>query len=160
MKQFETLTTIVAPHEFIPIACRSIKEIFEAEGFDYSVKSELFNKTVIVVSKGNLVKQIVGLKQGLEISFTTSADSIVVKAEPTLFKDQAIATALSLFVTWPVLIPQIIGLIKQAKLDEKAINIVMQTLSAYNESRPVFCPICGKKIVSVDGKCPNCGTLV
>lgn len=160
MGRFESSTRIAAPKEFIPVACRKIKNVFEADGFEYSVKTQSFNKTVIVVTKGNLVKQVVGLKQGLEIGFTAEGDSIVVNAAGTVIKDQAIATALMLFVAWPVVIPQVIGLINQSKLGEKAINMVNDALYEYNSSKPMFCTHCGKQVNSSDGICPECGNIL
>ena len=156
MGTFTSSKMYTAGQELIPIACREIKKSFEADGFEYAVKSESYNKTVVTVTKGNLFKQAVGLKQGLEISFTSSNGSVSVEAKGTVLKDQAIASAITLLVAWPVLIPQIIGMINQSKLDEKVLEAVDK---AYNECRTatkVFCPNCGHEVVN--GVCPNCGT--
>lgn len=107
MGQFESSARINAPQEFIPIACRKIRSVFEAEGFEYTIKTESFNKTVVLIAKGNLVKQVVGLKQGLEVIFVPENGNISVTAKGTVIKDQAIATVLSMLVAWPVLIAQI-----------------------------------------------------
>lgn len=160
MGRFESSTIINAPQEFIPVACRKIRSAFEAEGFEYSIKTESFNKTVVLITKGNLVKQAVGLKQGLEITFVPGNGSISVAAKGTVIKDQAIATALSMLVAWPVLIAQIIGLINQSKLDERVIETVKLALAEYNEVKPVFCTHCGKQVKSTDGLCPECGNRI
>lgn len=142
MGRFESSTIINAPQEFIPVACRKIRSAFEAEGFEYSIKTESFNKTVVLITKGNLVKQAVGLKQGLEITFVPGNGSI------------------SVAVAWPVLIAQIIGLINQSKLDERVIETVKLALAEYNEVKPVFCTNCGKQVKSTDGLCPECGNRI
>lgn len=160
MGRFESSTIINAPQEFIPVACRKIRTIFEAEGFEYSIKTESFNKTVVLITKGNLVKQAVGLKQGLEISFVPENGKISIAAKGTVIKDQAIATALSLLVVWPVLIAQIVGLINQSKLDERVIETVNSALIEYNEVKPVFCTHCGKQVKSTGGICPECGCRI
>lgn len=160
MGRFESSTIINAPQEFIPVACRKIRSAFEAEGFEYSIKTESFNKTVVLITKGNLVKQAVGLKQGLEITFVPGNGSISVAAKGTVIKDQAIATALSMLVARPVLIAQIIGLINQSKLDERVIETVKLALAEYNEVKPVFCTHCGKQVKSTDGLCPECGNRI
>jgi len=160
MGTFATTKNFKASQEFIPFACSKIKNAFESEGFEYSVKSESYNKTVISVTKGNLVKQVVGLKQGLEIGFSYGDGNIFVNANGTVIKDQAIASALMLFVAWPVLIPQIIGLINQSKLDEKAMVVVEAALNEYNKEQPIFCTHCGHIVNGVDGKCPKCGNIL
>ena len=157
MGTFNSSTIISAPQEFIPVACRKIKSVFEAEDFEYSVKMESFNKTVILITKGNLVKQAVGLKQGLEISFVPENGKISVTAQGTVIKDQAIATVVSMLVARPILIAQIIGMINQSKLDERVIETVNSALVEYNEAKPVFCTHCGKQVKSTDGTCPECG---
>lgn len=157
MGRFESSTIINAPQEFIPVACRKIKGVFEAEGFEYTIKTESFNKTVVLITKGNLVKQVVGLKQGLEITFVPEYGNISVEAKGTVIKDQAIATALSMLVARPVIIAQIIGLINQSKLDERAIETVNSALAEYNMAKPIFCTHCGKQVKSTDGICPECG---
>lgn len=161
MGTFTSSKTFIAGQEFIPHACRKIKEVFEADGFEYAVKSESYDKTVITVTKGNLVKQVVGLKQGLEISFSHSGGEILAEAKGTVIKDQAIASAISLIVYWPVAVAQIIGLIGQSKLDEKAIEVVEGAYSEFNNSeKPVFCTHCGHQVNGVNGKCPNCGNAL
>lgn len=160
MGRFESSTIINAPQEFIPIACRKIRSAFEAEGFEYSIKTESFNKTVVLITKGNLVMQAVGLKQGLEITFIPGNGNISVAAKGTVIKDQAIATVVSMLVARPVLIAQIVGLINQSKLDERVIETVKLALAEYNEVKPVFCTHCGKQVKSTDGLCPECGNRI
>lgn len=157
MGRFESSTIINAPQEFIPVACRKIRSVFEAEGFEFTIKTESFNKTVVLITKGNLVKQAVGLKQGLEITFVPENGNISVTAKGTVIKDQAIATVVSMLVAWPVLVAQIIGLINQSKLDERVIETIHSALVEYNEAKPIFCTHCGKQIRSTDGICPECG---
>jgi len=160
MGTFSTSKYYTAGQELIPLACREIKKTFESEGFDYSVKSESYNQTVVIVSKGNLVKQAVGLKQGLEITFAHSDGTVSVEAKGTVLKDQAIASAITLLVAWPVLIPQIIGLINQSKLDEKVIVAVDTAHQECCKKKKVFCTHCGHEVTGVDGRCPNCGSLL
>lgn len=160
MGTFSTSKLYTAGQELIPLACREIKKSFESEGFEYSVKSESYNQTVVIVTKGNLVKQAVGLKQGLEISFSYSDGTVSVEAKGTVLKDQAIASAITLLVTWPVLIPQIIGMINQSKLDEKVIEAVDKAYKECVMEKKVFCTHCGQEVTGVDGRCPNCGNIL
>lgn len=157
MSTFSTSESYVASSTFIPYAIERLRESFSAEGFEVNEKDGTCNKTVLEVTKGNLVKKIVGLKQGLEISFEKEGDQINVEAKETVIKDQLIASSLTLFVTWPILIPQIIGLINQAGLDDKAIEIIDSAYTQFTDEKPTFCTHCGGRIAGNHLTCPHCG---
>ena len=158
MSTFSTSKSYKASSTFVPYAIECISDSFTSEGFEVSKKSISFNKSVIEVTKGNLVKKAIGLKQGLEISFESNGDSVLVEARGTVLKDQLIASSITLFVTWPVLIPQIIGLIKQSALDDKAIGVVDTAYANYTNQNPSYCTHCGGRISGPQPICPHCGT--
>ncbi len=157
MSTFSTSKSYEVSSSFIPYAIERIRETFSAEGFDINQKGESINKTVLEVTKGNLVKKVVGLKQGLEISFETNGRYINVEAKGTVLKDQAIASTITLLLAWPVLIPQIIGLINQAGLDDKAIGIIDTAHANFINEQPSFCTHCGGKVKGNQKSCPHCG---
>ena len=157
MSTFNSAKRFKATSSFIPYASKKVMSAFAADGFDCMTKPGAPGKTIIEVTKGNLVRQAVGLKQGLEISFRHDGDYIDVEAKGTVVKNQLVASAITLFVTWPVLIPQIIGLIKQSHLDEKAIALVEAAWTDFNIEQPVFCTHCGEKIIGGRTVCSHCG---
>lgn len=150
-KRYEVSST------FIPYAIERIRETFSAEGFDINQKGESINKTVLEVTKGNLVKKAIGLKQGLEITFETNGRYIDVEAKGTVLKDQAIASTITLLLAWPVMIPQIIGLINQAGLDDKAIGIIDTAYATFTNEQLTFCTHCGGRVTGNPTSCPHCG---
>lgn len=160
MSTFSTSKSYKATETFIPYAVERIRDAFSADGFEISQKAGFYNKTIIEVTKGNLVKKVVGLKQGLQITFETSEGHVNVEAKVTVLKDQAIASTLTLLVAWPVLIPQVIGLIKQSGLDDKAIGIIDTAHAHFENEQPTFCTHCGGSITGNPTTCPHCGALL
>lgn len=160
MSTFTTQKNYETTASFIPYAIAHIREVFssEHEGFDVNQKMASYNKAVLEVTKGNLVKKIVGLKQGLEIVLESDNEQVTVRVKGTVLKDQLIPTLLTLFVTWPVLIPQIVGLIKQSGLDEKAIGVIDTAYAYYKCLHPTYCTHCGGEITGNPEVCPHCGT--
>ncbi len=160
MSTFSTSKSYEATATFIPYAIERVRESFEAEGFEVNQKAVSYNKTILEITKGNLVKKVVGLKQGLEVTFDTSVGNIDVEAKGTVLKDQLLASSISFFITWPVLIPQIIGLIKQAGLDDKAIGIIDTAYAIFTHEQPTYCTHCGARITGNHTTCPHCGTRI
>lgn len=160
MSTFDSSKRYEASSSFIPRAVNAIKTVFEADGFELEKKSGTLNKTVIEVTKGDLVKQAIGLKQGLQIIFEYDGQYVNVDVKGVVVKNQLIASSITLFVTWPVLIPQIIGLIKQSKLDEKVIAVIDSAFASYNTDDSVFCTHCGARVPSGETHCPHCGAAL
>lgn len=157
MSTFSTTKSFEAASSFIPFAIERVSESFSAEGFEINQKVGSYNKIILELTKGDLVKKIVGLKQGLEISFESSGSSVNVEVKGTVIRDQLIASAITLFVTWPVLIPQIIGLIKQAGLDDKAMGIIESAHAQFTSEKPAYCIHCGGRVIGNPSVCPHCG---
>lgn len=157
MSTFTTSKTFKVSPSFIPYAVNALKDVFEAKGFDFEKKPGTANKTIIEVTKGNLVKQVVGLKQGLEITFEQDGCDIIVTAKGIVVKNQLVATTLTLLAWWVIIIPQIIGLIKQSKLDKEAIAVIENAYASYESESPTFCTHCGAKVSAGTTICPHCG---
>lgn len=157
MSTFTTSVTFKVSPSFIPYAVNALKCDFEAKGFDFEKKTGTASKTIIEVTKGNLVKQVVGLKQGLEITFEQDGSNVNVAAKGIVVKNQLVATSLTLLASWVFIIPQIIGLIKQSKLDKEAITIIENAHASFESESPTFCTHCGGKVTSGTIICPHCG---
>ena len=148
------------------------------EGMGYSVSTE---KTVtgamFSLTKGGMFQTVVGLKTALNIDLKYVDGGLNVSMQVGTFGQQLLPSAITLLVAWPVIVPQIYGLVQQNKLDTEAYNVIEQALRKYEntsisvsghfctscgaslEEGSVFCPSCGKR---VDEKniCPNCGVAV
>jgi len=85
---------------------------------------------IVYITKGGFFKTVSGLRTSLNIELSYHPNGVFVTAGVGLFKQQFIATVLTLFVAWPFIIPQIWGIIKQAGLDDEAIEVVEQFVNA------------------------------
>lgn len=71
----------------------------------------------ISIKKGDLFKAVLGLQTALKITISPATPHAYVKADVGIFGRQVIPTVLTVCVWWPLIIPQIWGIIKQSKLD-------------------------------------------
>lgn len=158
MSTFTTTKSYETTTSFIPYAIERVRESFVVEGFEVNQKAVSYNKTILEITKGNLVKKVIGLKQGLEVTFESSGKNVNVGAKGTVIKDQLIASFLYLFITPVVIIPQIIGLIQQSGLDDKAFGVIDTAYAIFKYEQPTYCPHCGYRITGNPSICPHCGT--
>lgn len=115
----------------------------------------------ISLSKGGVFRTISGLKTSLNVTLTKELNGINVEAKVGIFGQQAMPTIISMFITWPVLITQVIGMIKQAKLDDEVIAMIEDAVKKAEASEAEsggFCHECGKPMEAGNDVCPSCGT--
>lgn len=157
MSTFTSCKSYPATATFIPFAVERIRTHFSSDGFHVDQKAGACNKTVLEVTKANLFTHAVGLRQGLKITLGNESGNITVEVRGTVLKNQMLASAISLFIAWPVIIPQIIGMIRQSGLDEKAIHVIDAAFDTFSQERPTFCTHCGGKVTGNPSRCPHCG---
>ena len=166
MSSFSTSKDLNGDPSLIPEIADRIVRDFQMEGF--TAKSDSYAGGVydISLAKGNVFKAVLGMKSALKVTLTPQGNSIHINAGVGIFGQQAIPTAITMFFFWPVLIPQIWGMVQQSQLDDKAINIAEQVIRehgsgsygfASSSQRQSFCPACGNKVNADANFCPNCG---
>ena len=158
--------------DFSPVATDVLNH-FRGQGYE-TTGSQLPNGAWhISLSKGDTFKAVLGMKTALNIDIQPSATGTLVTAGVGIFGQQAVPTVISMLFFWPVLIPQIWGLIQQANLDDEAISLIEERLVACARTvgdvteTPVtppqpghFCSGCGGALSSEAKFCPNCGAKV
>ena len=167
MGTFNTKKTLYGAVSLIPVMASRIQGEFQDEG--YEVKSDALNSGAydISVTKGGVFKAVLGMRTALHITLVPQGNDVAFEASVGIFGQQAIPTIISMFFFWPVLITQIWGLVTQAKLDDKALEIATQVAyangakyqqgnaSGFGQNK--FCTSCGAEM-SVEARfCPNCG---
>lgn len=168
MAFFSTEKVLNGNPSLIPIIADRIVNNFQMQGFTAKSDSYAGGVNDISLSKGNVFKAVLGMKSALKVTLTPNGNSIHIKAGVGIFGQQAIPTAITMFAFWPVLIPQIWGMVQQAKLDDKAIAIAELVIAenaspSYTQSSTtasIFCPNCGNKINGNVNFCPNCGNKI
>lgn len=134
---------------------------FQGKGYTVSTENTATG-AFISMTKGGIFKTISGMKTGLNITLTQNDGSIDVAMEVGIFGKQILPSIISMLVFWPVLIPQIYGLIQQNNLDKEAYQVIGDAIrhcEHHSNDRPDsnFCPYCGKQVPAGSMFCPKCG---
>ena len=112
----------------IPFIAEQIRKEFVTEGYEVRI-TEPSTGQEIYISKGGLFKAALGLRSALKITMKPSRDgNIDFYAGISIVKQQLIPTIITMTLFSPVVIAQIWGMIKQSKLDEKALEIAERVL--------------------------------
>lgn len=128
MGAFTTKKTLYGDTARIPQVAEQIRQAFVNEGYDVRIE-ELATGEKIFISKGGLFKAALGLRTALEITMKPDkAGNIAFEAGISVVKQQLIPTLITMFVFSPVVIAQVWGMVKQSKLDEKALAIAEREL--------------------------------
>lgn len=155
----------------IPAIANEIERDFICDGYEVK-KDSLFSGGVdISITKGGVFKAVLGMKTALKITLTPQGNCIVFDANVGIWGQQMIPTVISMLFFWPVLITQIWGMVNQAKLDDRALQIAYNVInsSSYVNAQPQtntggqpggtrFCSCCGAALAIPNAKfCTNCG---
>ena len=76
----------------------------------------------VSIRKGGTFKAIIGMKTALNVRIEPVANGTTVEAGVGIFGQQAIPTAITLLVFWPVIIAQVWNMAQESKLDEEALE--------------------------------------
>ena len=171
MGAFNTEATLQASPTIIPKIVAAIEEEFRNDGYDVKVDNMISGGAEISISKGDIFKAVLGMRTALKITLSPLFSGLKFEAGVGIFGQQAIPTVISMFFLWPVLLTQIWGMIKQANLDDKALEITRNVIALQSSSAPQvvestcntqnkrFCPHCGKLIELKDALfCDGCGS--
>lgn len=183
MGTFNSEKVLYGDTKYIPEIGRAICASFEQDGFDVAMEELISGGVDISLSKGGTFKSVIGMKSALKINIVPQDGNIFIKAGVGIFGQQAIPTVVMVTIFWPLIITQVWGLIRQYKLDKKAIEIAeaelvtlqkleVQSVQEYasvpealkitdnQESKKIlarFCTSCGTKVEDDSETCPNCG---
>ena len=164
MATFSTKKILYGPVSLIPSIAHSIQDDFLNNGFEVSMDSLSSGGYDISITKGGTFKAIMGMKTALKVTLLPNGNTISFEAGVGIWGQQAIPTVISMLFFWPVLITQIWGIINQAKLDDKALEIANEVISKHNYNQNVtagagvkFCTSCGTQNGGNAKFCCGCG---
>lgn len=128
MGAFTTKKTLYGNASQIPAVAEQIRQAFAADGYEVRI-DDTANGQEIYITKGGFVKAALGLRSALKVTMKPAQDgNINFEAGVSIFKQQLVPTIITMCVFSPVVIAQIWGMIKQSKLDEKAVAIAERVL--------------------------------
>lgn len=115
----------------------AIESKFRSDGFDVCVDNLRDGGKEVSVTKGGLFKRVFGMRTALKIRLIPCKGNIWFKTDVGLFGNQVIPTILVLSGWAIVLVPQIWGLIRQSKLDDKALEIAERVIYESNRRQDI-----------------------
>ena len=128
MGAFTTKKTLYGSPSQIPAIAEQIRQAFAADGYEVRIEN-LANGQEIYITKGGFVKAALGLRSALKVTMKPERDgNIDFEAGVSIFKQQFVPTVITMCFFSPVVIAQIWGMIKQSKLDEKAVLVAERAL--------------------------------
>ena len=154
--------------DLAPVA-QELENHFGVQGFDVHKERTVAGGWRVDISKGGVFKAVLGMKSALSVEIEPSGTGTEVKAGIGIFGQQAIPSAISLLIFWPVLITQLWGMVQQSKLDDEAIGTVERSIASHSKMGLVdlaasqaqasgkFCTNCGRALTVPAKFCPDCG---
>lgn len=162
MATFKKDVVLYGDPTLIPEITNKIETSFLCDDYEVSKEQLAAGGVDISLTKGGVFRTVLGLKTALKITLTPHGNAIHFVADVGIFGQQIIPALIAWFFLWPVLITQIWGLVKQSKLDDKALEIanmvIAQSSTDIISTDGTFCPKCGNKIEEDCLYCPKCGT--
>ena len=156
-----------------PVA-RELAEHFKHRSYQVECTQSPDGMWEVGITRGNVFKAVVGLKSAMKVKLEACPQGTMVRARVGIFGKQAVPTAISVLVAWPVLLTQIWGMIREAELDNEAVRVVevslrraqrlggspgggMQPPPGAPSSAEAFCTGCGTRLDASSAFCGACG---
>lgn len=119
--------------DLAPVA-QDVMRHFESQDYEVAQTDISTGGVQVSIRKGGTFKAIIGMKTALNIKIVPEANGTKVDAGVGIFEQQAIPTAITLLVFWPVIIAQVWNMAQEAKLDEEALGVAEESLKAHSET--------------------------
>jgi hypothetical protein len=120
-------------NDLSPVA-QDVMRHFEQQGFEVSETQIPAGGVQVSIRKGGTFKAIIGLRSALNIKIEPQANGTRVEAGVGIFGQQALPTAITLLVFWPVVVAQVWNMAQEAKLDKEALEVAEESLKAHSEA--------------------------
>jgi hypothetical protein len=110
-----------------PVA-QELAEHFKQRSYQVECTQSPDGACEVGITRRNMFKAVVGLNSAMKVRLEACPQGTMVHARVGIFGKQAVPTAISMFVAWPVLFTQIWGMIREAELDNEAVRVVEVSL--------------------------------
>ena len=121
--------------DIAPVA-RDVMDHFECQDFEVTETNIPTGGTQVSIRKGGTFKAIIRMKTALNIKIEPVSNGTTVDAGVGIFGQQAIPTAITLLVFWPVILAQVWNMAQESKLDEEALRVAEESLKAHSSTAP------------------------
>jgi hypothetical protein len=118
-----------------PVA-QEVMDHFEGQDFEVTETNIPTGGVQVSIRRGGTFKAIIGMKTALNIKIEPVANGTTVDAGVGIFGQQAIPTAITLLVFWPVLVAQVWNMAQESNLDDEALRVAEESLKAHSSKGP------------------------
>ena len=132
MGTFNSTKTFPYSVEDVAPVAQDVMRHFEDQDYEVTETNIPTGGVQVSIRKGGTFKAIIGLKTALNIKIEPEANGTKVEAGVGIFEQQAIPTAITLLVFWPVIIAQVWNMAQESKLDEEALDVAEESLKAHS----------------------------
>lgn len=163
MGVFRTEQTFPFSREDLSPIARDVMAHFRERGFEVKGDSRISGAWDVSITKSSIFRVVCGLKTALNIELVPQNETVFAKAGVGVFGQQAIPTAITMLVFWPMIIPQIWGMVSQSALDDDAMKVIGESLKKYGgepaatKAGAAYCMHCGGQAPAAATFCPACG---
>jgi hypothetical protein len=134
MGTFNSTKTFPYSVEDVAPVAQDVMRHFEAQDYEVTETNLPMGGAQVSIRKGGTFKAIIGMKTALNIKIEPVANGTTVDAGVGIFGQQAIPTAITLLVFWPVIIAQVWNMAHESKLDEEALGVAEESLKSHSEA--------------------------
>ena len=134
MGTFDSSQTVAYVVEDLSPVAQDVMRHFEQQDFEVTETPIRTGGVQVSIRKGGIFKAIIGLKTALNVRIEPVANGTRVEAGVGIFGQQAIPTAITLLVFWPVVVAQVWNMAQEAKLDKEALEVAEESLKAHSEA--------------------------
>src|SRR5215213_5224152 len=136
MGTFNSTKTFPYHGEDIAPVAQDVMDHFRGQDFEVTETNIPTGGVQVSIRKGGTFKAIIGMKSALNIKIVPEANGTRVEAGVGIFGQQAIPTAITLLVFWPVVIAQVWNMAQESELDEEALGVAEESLKALFSKAP------------------------
>ena len=132
MSAFSQQKLLKATTAQIPEMAEAIRQEFLKDNFEVHIDPLTNGGCDISLSKGGNFKAVLGMRSALKVTLSPQLDGVCFDAHVGIFGQQFLPSVISMFFYWPVLITQIWGMVKQSKLDDRALAAAESVISPFH----------------------------
>jgi hypothetical protein len=132
MGAFSSSRTVPYHVEDLAPVAQDVMRHFEQQDYEVTETHIPTGGTQVSIRRGGTFKAIIGMRSALNIRIEPEANGTKVEAGVGIFGQQAIPTAITLLVFWPVLIAQVWNMAQEAKMDEEALGVAEESLKSHS----------------------------